>query len=80
MSSPYDTPQRYADGFRVGSLDGKVIFGERTLWHDPTGEQPFPRDLHGVTIPPGPRQVRVQAHDRLHGYGGRAMDVALPGR
>lgn len=54
--------------------------GERTLSHDPTGEQPFPRDLHGVTIPPGPRQVRVQAHDRLHGYGGRAMDVALPGR
>ena len=80
VSSPYDTPQRYADGFRVGSLDGKVIFGERKLWHDHAGEQPFTRDLHGVAIPPGPRQVRVQAHDRLHGYGGRAMDVTLPGR
>ena len=68
VSSPY------------GSLDGKVIFGERKLWHDHAGEQPFTRDLHGVAIPPGPRQVRVQARDQQHGYGGRAMDVTLPGR
>ncbi len=80
VSSPYDTPRRYADGFRVGGLDGQAIFGERKLWHDHAGEQPFTRDLHGVRIPPGVRQVRIQARDQTHGYGGRGMDVALPGR
>jgi len=80
VSSPYDTPQRYADGFRAGSLDGRTIFGERKLWHDHAGEQPFTRDLYGVTIPRGVRQVRVQARDQQHGYGGRALDVDLPGR
>lgn len=80
VSSPYDTPQRYADGFRVGSADGKTIHGERKLWHDHAGEQPFTRDLHGVAIPPGVRLVRVQARDQRHGYGGRVMDVFLPGR
>lgn len=80
VSSPYDTPQRYADGFRVTSADGKTIYGERKLWHDHAGEQPFTRDLHGVAIPRGVRQVRVQARDQQHGYGGRALEVALPGR
>lgn len=80
VSSPYDTPQRYADGFRVTSPDGKAIHGERTLWHDHAGEQPFTRDLHGVRIPPGTRQVRVQARDQRHGYGGRSIEAMLPGR
>ena len=30
VSSPYDTPQRYADAFRVSGKDGKV-YGEREL-------------------------------------------------
>jgi len=33
ISSPYDTPSRYADGFRVVSTSG-TVFGERKLWHD----------------------------------------------
>lgn len=80
VSSPYDTPQRYADGFRATSLDGRSVYGERKLWHDHAGEQPFSRDLYGVSIPPGVRQVRVQARDQRHGYGGRSMEVTLPGR
>ncbi len=52
VSSPYDTPQRYADGFRVVAPTGAVL-GERTLWHDHQGEQPFTRDLYAVPIPPG---------------------------
>lgn len=79
VSSPYDTPQRYADGFRVSALDGKVL-GERTLWHDHQNEQPFTRDLFGVNIPAGISKVRVQARDQKHGYGGKSVDVALPGR
>lgn len=79
ISSPYDTPQRYADAFRVSSPDGRV-FGERVLLHDHAAEQPFTRDLHGVVVPPGIRRVVIQARDRTHGYGGRSIDVQLPGR
>ena len=79
VSSPYDTPQRYADAFRVSGKDGKV-FGERILLHDHAGEQPFTRDLYGVTIPAGVRSVVIQARDQKHGYGGKSIEVALPGR
>jgi len=79
VSSPYDSAQRYADAFRVSGKDGKV-YGERILWHDHAGEQPFTRDLYGVTIPTGVRRVVVQARDQKHGYGGKTAEVALPGR
>jgi hypothetical protein len=79
VSSPYDTPQRYADGFRVVGKDGQV-YGERRLLHDHAGEQPFTRDLYGVTIPPGVPSVVIQARDQKHGYGGKSVEVVLPGR
>ncbi len=79
IASPYDTPKRYADGFRVTRLSGELL-GERTLWHDHQHEQPFTRDLHGVTIAPGVLAVRIQARDQKHGYGGRSIELALPGR
>ncbi len=50
VSSPYDTPQRYCDAFKVMDAKGKLL-GERVLWHDHQTEQPFTRDLHGVVIP-----------------------------
>lgn len=79
VSSPYDTPQRYADAFRVVGKDG-TVYGERRLLHDHAGEQPFTRDLHGVRIPRGVRAVTVQARDQKYGYGGKTAEVALPGR
>jgi hypothetical protein len=79
VSSPYDTPQRYADAFRVLGEDG-AVFGERILLHDHAGEQPFTRDLHGVVIPPAVRSVVIQARDRTYGYGGKTVTLSLPGR
>jgi len=79
LSSPYDTPQRYADAFRVMSVKG-VVFGERKLWHDHRDEQPFTRDLYGVQIKPGVRTLIVQGRDQKFGYGGKTMTVELPGR
>ena len=79
VSSPYDTPARYADGFRVSSPSGEVL-GVRKLWHDHQGEQPFTRDLYGVRIPPTVKAVIVQARDQKFGYGGKSMRVTLPGR
>lgn len=80
VSSPYDSPERYADAFRATSEDGSVVYGVRTLLHDHAGEQPFTRDLHGVQIPAGVRSIRVQARDKTHGWGGGTRLVALPGR
>jgi len=79
VSSPYDTPQRYADAFRVMGNDG-AVFGERVLFHDHAGEQPFTRDLHGVKIPRAVRLVVVQARDQRFGYGGKTFEGQLPGR
>lgn len=79
ISSPYDTPQRYADAFRATGMDGRV-FGERVLLHDHADEQPFTRDLHGVKIPPDVGRVVIQARDGRFGYGGRAVEIDLPGR
>ncbi len=79
VSSPYDTPQRYADAFRVMAKDGSV-FGERILFHDHATEQPFTRDLYGVKIPSATKVVVVQARDKRFGYGGKTVEVALPAR
>jgi hypothetical protein len=79
VSSPYDVPARYADGFRVAVLSGEVL-GERKLLHDHQNEQPFTRDLYAVEIPPSVKVVVVQGRDQKYGYGGRSVQVQLPGR
>ena len=79
VSSPYDTPQRYADAFRVTDKTCKVL-GERKLLHDHEDEQPFMRDLYGVSIPKGVRSVVVEARDQKFGYGGAKLEAILPDR
>ncbi len=79
MTSPYDTAQRYADAFRIVDSSGK-IFGERVLLHDHADEQPFTRDLSNIRIPKGIRSVIVQGRDQKSGYGGKTVEVILPGR
>lgn len=79
ISSPYDTPRRYADGFRVYTSDNLVL-GERKLLHDHQDEQPFTRDLHAVKVPPALKKVLVRARDQKYGYGGKVVEVVLPGR
>jgi hypothetical protein len=79
ISSPYDTPQRYADGFRVTTTASEVL-GERKLLHDHQHEQPFTRDLYGVKVRRGVTTVLVQARDQKFGYGGKVVEVKLPGR
>jgi hypothetical protein len=79
ISSTYDTPQRYADGFRVYT-PGNEVLGERKLLHDHQNEQPFTRDLYAVMIPRAVKTVLVQARDQKFGYGGKVVAVKLPGR
>ena len=67
----------YADAWRVVGPDG-TVYGTRTLYHPHVDEQPFTRSLAGVRIPDGIRSVAIEAHDKVHGWGGKAVKVNLP--
>lgn len=76
ISSPYDTPDRYADGWRVVGPDG-TAFGVHTLTHDHASEQPFTRRQTGVVIPDGVDEVTIEGRDQTYGFGGTTMTIAL---
>ena len=77
MTSPYDTPERYADGWRIMGADGKVL-GQMELGHDHASEQPFTRTQSGVDIPDGVESVEVEGHDTDNGYGGDTATMDIP--
>lgn len=74
VSSPYDSGERYADGWRVLDQDGTVV-GEHTLGHDHASEQPFTRTQSGVTIPEGTTELTIEGRDQISGYGGETKTV-----
>lgn len=76
LSSPYDTPQRYADAWRVVGPDG-TVYGERILTHDHAGEQPFTRSESGIEIPDDVSEVVVEGRDLQYGYGGATFVLVL---
>ena len=77
LSSPYDSPERYADGWRIVGDDG-TVYGEHELTHDHAAEQPFTRTQSGVRIPEGVDDVVVEGRDLVNGYGGETLTVGLP--
>src|SRR6056297_348441 len=77
LSSPYDTPERYADAWRVVGPDGTVL-GVRELLHDHQNEQPFTRSLSGVEIPDDVDTVTIEGRDRVNGWGGATVEFELP--
>jgi len=77
ISSPYDTPERYADAWRVVGPDGTVL-GVRELLHDHQNEQPFTRSLSGVEIPDDVDTVTIEGRDQVNGWGGATVEVELP--
>lgn len=77
LSSPYDSPERYADGWRILGTAGEV-YAEMTLGHDHASEQPFTRTQTGVEIPAAVTMVVVEGRDTENGYGGQTRTVELP--
>lgn len=77
MSSEYDSPERYADGWRVLDPEGNVL-ATMELGHDHASEQPFTRTQSGVEIPEGVETVTIEGHDLENGYGGATVDVEVP--
>ena len=76
ISSPYDSPQRYANGWRVLSPDGDLL-GEMELLHDHASEQPFTRVQTGVEIPEQTTKVLIEGRDLENSYGGKPFAVVL---
>ncbi len=76
LSSPYDTPERYADAWRVMGPDG-TVYGERILLHDHANEQPFTRSQSGIEIPDDVAEVTIQGRDLANGYGGDTFVLRL---
>jgi hypothetical protein len=77
ISSPYDSPARYADGWRVLDPDGNEL-GTHTLLHDHAGEQPFTRTQRGLEIPEDVTEVTVEGRDQANGFGGDTLTIEVP--
>ena len=71
--------EHFANKWEVTAPDGTVL-GTRILAHPHVEEQPFTRSLSGVKIPENLAEVTVRAHDLVHGYGGKTLVVAVPGK
>lgn len=69
--------KHYADRWQALAPDGTVL-GTRVLYHPHVEEQPFTRTLSGVQIPAHINSVTIQAHDSVHGWGGKSITLALP--
>ena len=66
----------FANRWEVLTPDGKIL-ATRTLLHPHVNEQPFMRSLSHIKIPTDINNVTVRAHDSVHGYGGRTMDIKV---
>lgn len=76
VSSPYDTRERYADGWRVIGPD-QTVYGVHTLAHDHASEQPFTRRQTGVAIPTDVDEVTIEGRDLVNGFGGPSLTIDL---
>lgn len=76
LSSLYDSPERYADGWRVLDEDGEVL-GEHTLTHDHATEQPVTRTQNGLDIPDDVDLITIEGSDTANGYGGATLEVVV---
>ena len=68
-------PDHWADWWIVRTPKGQEL-GRRVLLHSHVDEQPFTRDER-VRIPREITVVVVEAHDKVHGYGGKVVTVDL---
>lgn len=76
LSSPYDTPERYADAWRVLDADDNEL-GIRVLGHDHASEQPFTRSQSGIVIPDDVAVVFIEGRDQANGWSGQRFDMPI---
>lgn len=66
----------YADNWRVVDEDGNVL-GDRVLFHPHVDEQPFTRGINSVEIPEEVTTVYIEAHDKVHGWTEKRLQIDL---
>lgn len=67
----------YANKWDIVGPDGTLL-GTRTLHHPHVDEQPFKRSLAGVKVPGNVNEITIRAHDLVHEYGGKIVELSLP--
>lgn len=77
LSSTYDSPERYADAWRVLDSEDNEL-GIRILGHDHASEQPFTRSGK-IELPEGTSVVFVEGRDQANGWSGQRFKFELPG-
>jgi hypothetical protein len=78
VSSRYDSPERYADGWRVLAAGSGEELGSHTLAHDHASEQPFTREQPDLRIPDGVERITIEGRDTDNGYGGDTVTIDVP--
>ncbi len=68
--------KHYADAWRIVDANGKEI-AKRTLYHPHVNEQPFTRSLSSVRIPEKIKIVFIEAHDTVHKWSSKKLEVNL---
>ena len=68
-------PDHWADWWIVRTPEGREL-GRRVLLHSHVDEQPFTRDER-IHLPRTVTVVVVEAHDKVHGYGGKTVTIDL---
>ena len=76
LSSPYDSPKRYADAWRVLDEQGKEL-GIRILGHDHANEQPFTRS-GTIEVPKTIKKVFIEGRDQANGWSGQRFEFKMP--
>lgn len=66
----------YANRWEVLDMEGNVLT-TRVLTHPHVNEQPFARGKDWTAIPAEIKRVRVRAHDSVHEYGGKTVEIDL---
>lgn len=79
VSSPYDSADRYADGWRVAAGDGPdgEVLAEHDLAHPHEDEQPFTRTRGPFAIPDDVDEVTIEGRDTDNGYGGETVTIPV---
>lgn len=68
--------KHYVNRFEVLTPDGKLV-GARYLGHPHVDEQPFTRSATSVNVPKGIKEIRIRAHDTIHGFSGKEFTLRL---
>ncbi len=75
LSSQYDTPERYADAWRVLDAEGAEL-GIRVLLHDHANEQPFTRS-QVIEVPAETDTVFIEGRDLVNGWSSELTEYEL---